>query len=356
MRFYVIACTALYFCLAVSSCNAFIALRPTPCRTSCASLNAIGVLARKAKEMDVQKYINSGEVKQEILDKLKLIEDASSDTVSKIGQLQSALTKRKGTISIIAEYKRRLDKGAFIDEIYDPEILSPTFREFGATAIAVMADERMGGCSYDDISKIKKEQDIAKGDVPGPLFLISSDFIVHKIQIAQSAAAGACAVVIQLGTVGKEKAGSLIKAAHTVGMEVIAAISNAEEAQSAVDIGASILMVGIGVGEEERPEAKISLFDSLDVPEGLSICKVANIHARDDKGLQEVEDAWICRDKGFQAVWACDFLYKSGNDVVEHPGAIINSMKSKSSVKWASPKARSGKGEGAREYLGDIMM
>jgi indole-3-glycerol phosphate synthase len=31
-------------------------------------------------------------------------------------------------------------------------------------------------------------------------------------------------------------------------------------------------------------------------------------------------------------------------------------MKAKSSVKYASPKARSGKGEGAREYLGDILM
>jgi hypothetical protein len=31
-------------------------------------------------------------------------------------------------------------------------------------------------------------------------------------------------------------------------------------------------------------------------------------------------------------------------------------MAAKSSVKWASAKAMGGKGEGAREYLGDIMM
>ena len=78
--------------------------------------------------------------------------------------------------------------------------------------------------------------------------------------------------------------------------------------------------------------------------------------ARDDKEFQEIEEAWICRDKGFNCVWVNDVLYKGGNDAQEHPGAIISSMKAKSSVKWASPKARSGKGEGAREYLGDIMM
>jgi len=72
--------------------------------------------------------------------------------------------------------------------------------------------------------------------------------------------------------------------------------------------------------------------------------------------LQEVEEVWVLRDMGFNAVWVSDTLYKSGNDPVEHPSAIIRSMCAKSSVKYASARAKSGRGEGAKEYLGDIMM
>lgn len=268
-----------------------------------------------------------------------------------------ALTKRKGTVTVIAEYKRKLDKGGFIDEIYDPEILSPTFREFGAAAIAVMADDRMGGCSYDDIKLVKKEQNIAIGDMPGPCFLISNDLIVDDIQIARSAVAGCNAVVLNYGVLGEERLAKLYKSAAKLGLDSIVVVDTTEQAQSAVNIGATILMVTVSSAVEElAPKERISQLDSLEVPEGTKICRIANIVTRDDKGLQEVEDSWVCRDVGFQAIWAADFLYKSGNDSIEHPGAIINSMKAKSSVKWASVKARGGKGEGAREYLGDILM
>mmetsp|Transcript_5066 Transcript_5066/g.10816 ORF Transcript_5066/g.10816 Transcript_5066/m.10816 type:complete len:136 (+) Transcript_5066:3-410(+) len=135
-------------------------------------------------------------------------------------------------------------------------------------------------------------------------------------------------------------------------MEVIVNVGSKEEANGAVEEGASIICVA-GV---EGAEGKFEVIDGLEVPEGRTVCTIANILAKDNKALEEVEEAWICRDKGFNCVWVSDALYKSGNDPVEHPGAIINSMRAKSSVKYASPKARSGKGEGAREYLGDILM
>lgn len=372
MKFHPSACSAFLLFLASTSLNlaqtqAFVTTSVTPSAFKTisnkrheVSLNAIGVLARKAKEMDIKKYLESGEVEPEILEKLEQIKAAAASSVessSEVSEFQSSLTKRKGTLTVIAEYKRRQDKGGFIDEIYDPEILSPTFREFGASAIAVMADERMGGCTYDDIKVMKKEQEIAIGDMPGPLSLVSSDLIVDDVQIARSAAAGAQAVVLTFNVVGEARLGTFIKSCKALDMDAIVSVDNMEEAQKAVDAGATILMVTVSTSLEElSPKERGAALDSLNVPEGTQICRIAHIVSRDDKGLQEVEDAWICRDNGFQAIWASDFLYKSGNDAIEHPGAIIKSMKAKSSVKWASPKAKGGKGEGAREYLGDILM
>lgn len=349
--------------------------------SSSSCLHAIGVLARKAKETNVKKFLESGDVPSEVLDLLAKLENNDDDgggTVTTPGPLQTALTKRRGTITVVAEYKRRLERGAFIDEIYDPALLSPTFREFGAAAVAVMADERMGGCDYGDLRAVFDEQETARGDVPGPLPLISSDLVVHPVQLAQSKVAGCAGVLLRYGTLSPDTFAALLQQARRLDLEAVVQVDDQAEAQAAVDAGATMLMLtvtrGVGVGgaaaaakddaksdgedSPTHPQQRMNIVSSLQLPEDstVPICAIANLLAYDDKGLQEVEDAWVCRDAGFQAVWVSEVLYKSGNDAYEHPGAIINSMKSKSSVKWASVKARGGKGEGAREYLGDILM
>lgn len=319
------------------------------------SLYALGVLARKAKENEIRQWCESG-IDDDTMEQVKIMKANLSNAAPEeevVGPVQSGLTKRKGTISIIAEYKRKfiVDDG-FADEMFDPQVLSPTFREFGARGVAVMADERIGGCTYDDVLAFAKEQQTAKGDMPGPVPVISSDLIVDEVQIARSAAAGAEAVVVTYGVVGEEKVDLFLKCARAVGIEVIVAVSTKEEAQAAVDAGARIISVS-GVDDVDE---RFAVIDGLNIPDSAAVCTIANILANDNKALEEVEEAWVCRDQGFNAVWVSDALYKSGNDPSEHAGAIIKGMAAKSSVKWASAKAMGGKGEGAREYLGDIMM
>jgi len=317
------------------------------------SLNAIGVLARKAKEAELRTYVEGG-VEENVLEKFKEMKSAaeSVELDNTPGPLQELLTKRKGTITIIAEYKRKLENTAFIDEVFDPEILSPSFREYGASAIAVLADERMGGCTYDDIADFVEEQRRAKMEVPGPLMVISNDLVVDELQIARSAAYGASAVTLNYALLGDEKALEFMKYAKAIGMESIVGVADQKEAQSAINAGARIINI-VGV---PNLDDKVAAITDLEIPEGAKVCTVATIIGRDDKEFGEIEEAWQCRDKGFNSIWVNDALYKSGNSAVEHPGAVISAMKAKSSVKWASPKARSGKGEGAREYLGDILM
>lgn len=327
--------------------------------SSTSALNAIGVLARKAKEAAVREFCVGG-LSPDVLEKVEemkagLQSDETTDEAP--GPIQTRLTKRKGTISLIAEYKRKFAVDtAFVDKdaggVFDPEVLSPVFREFGASGVAIMADERMGGCTYEDVSEFAKEQASAKGDMPGPVSIISSDLIVDEVQIAQSAAAGAGAIVVTFGVVGVEKTDFFLKCAKALNLETIIAVSNKEEAQQAVDLGARLIYA---TGFDDV-DAKCEAVQDLIVPEGAQVCTIANILANNNKALEEVEEAWICRDKGFNAVWVSDALYKSGNDPSEHAGAIMKAMTAKSSVKWASAKGMGGKGEGAREYLGDILM
>jgi indole-3-glycerol phosphate synthase len=343
----------------VASVGAFVPIVPqmSPSRVSSSSLYAIGALARKAKEATLRKYIADG-IEDSVMEKYNIIKDAlTNDTIdlssSPPAPLQDTLTRRKGTITVIAEYKRKLaGSGSISDIAFDPELLSPEFREFGASGIAVMADERMGGCTYEDIKKFAEEQRRAGMSVPGPVIVINNDLIIDEIQVAQTAAYGAGAAVLSLELLGEEETTKLMKACLAVKLEIIVAVSTKEEAQKAVDLGARMLSVVNMPGIEN----KVAVIEGLNIPKERPVTMIANILSRNNKGLEEVEEAWACRDKGFSCVWVSDVLYKLGNDVIEHPGSIIKSMTAKSSLKWASPTARSGKGEGAREYLGDILM
>jgi indole-3-glycerol phosphate synthase len=133
----------------------------------------------------------------------------------------------------------------------------------------------------------------------------------------------------------------LLTAAAAVQIEAIVIVASVDEAQLAVAQGAKIIRV-------DNVEARDAI--AMSVPE--SICKIAYIPANNDKLLSEIEDAWNVRRKGlFHAVWVSEALFKENN-----AGAVVKSMRSKSSSTWASPKAATGRGEGAREYLGDILM
>lgn len=262
--------------------------------------------------------------------------------------LKDAITKRRRTLSVVAEYKRNFKGDGYVNEIFEPDLMSPIFREFGASACAVMTDKRVGGCDYDDLKTVTDEQENSRGDVPGPLPVVCSDMIVADEQIARAKLNGAQAVLLQLGLLNEEVLKGMMEKAAKIGLETVVQASTEEEVKAAVSLGAKI----IKVNSIEEIEVKEEWREMM----GEDVTAVADISANDNKQLEEVEEAWKLRDAGYQAVWVSDCLYKSGNDPTEHAGAIIQAMKAKSSVKYASPRSKSGKGEGSREYLGDIMM
>tara|TARA_B110000305_G_scaffold237860_1_gene302062 strand:+ start:785 stop:1750 length:966 start_codon:yes stop_codon:yes gene_type:complete len=320
-----------------------------------------------AKEREITLYKESCS-DQSILNILNT-DSQSQPTKTKSTILRDALTKRKGTLSVLVEYKRnlsfqkKLEKG-YVQEIFPPAIMSPVFRDFGATAVSVLADQNLGGCDYEDIVEFATEQKLAQGNVPGPLPIVSSDLIVDEIQVARAWVSGASGVCIDFDVLSVERGVELVKFATATGGEAIATasagllsgglsggLSDGSEAfvETVVAAGATLILARVNMEDEEEC-ARIR----ENVPE--DVCLLAYIKAYDDKDLKEVQDSWKLRDMGYKAVWVSDCLFKGGADMTEHCGAIIKSMSAKTSLKFGSVGAKSGRGEGSREYLGDIMM
>jgi indole-3-glycerol phosphate synthase len=309
-------------------------------------LAAIGSLVKKAKQAALRKYVENG-VPQNVLD---VYNDMMKAAKLKISQHQTAAEEQQaaeqqvGGLLFFCGCLASEAPDAVIKTILEPEFYAKIFRESDAAAMAVLADERMGGCSYDDLARVVEEQRKATVSVPGPIPVINSDIVIDTVQIAQSKVLNVAAVTIPLGMIdGDAKLlMELLTAAAAVHVEVIVVVTSVDEAQLAVAQGATMLRVDNTKAREAIAAA---------VPP--SICKIAYIPTNNDKMLSEIEDAWAVRRTGlFQAVWVSEALFKESNNA----GAVVKSMRSKSSSTWASPKGVTGRGEGAREYLGDILM
>ena len=183
----------------------------------------------------------------------------------------------------------------------------------------------------------------------------------------------------------------LIQSARALDMEVIVTVTDPQQAQTAVNLGVSIIcvmapvVVGGDASSMEQPvsstgtttsttklrtnntfvDAQIACIENIQYPDdNQNVCFLAHIPVKSDNTQwNEIEDVWYIRDTHmFQGIYVSDILYKGqvastgSNDSMEHPGSIIKAMISKSSKLWGVVTTKSGRGEGAREYLGDIMM
>ena len=172
---------------------------------------------------------------------------------------------------------------------------------------------------------------------------------MSPLSIALAKEAGASAFAIYLAVTGEPLGKSLYESSQRAGMEAVVVCETAEEIKVAVEMGAGIVCVS----SSEAVAVKASWRADL-IPEG--VCAVARLSSAGTGDLSEIEESWQLRDAGYQSVWAVACLHKASGDDAEHAGAVVQAMRSKASVKWASVKSMSGKGEGSKEYLGDLML
>jgi indole-3-glycerol phosphate synthase len=384
-------CVLLVSVILFDHCNwttAFTFRRSPHRLTHHAPLYAIGALVKKAKLLEVQKMKEQPlpPYVAELYARIQVYVPDTSLSPS-VGPLQEALTKRKGTLTVIAEYKRRPQ--------WDLELLSPLLRKAGATAMSILADARMGNCTYAELQSLLEEQRrIRLGNlIPGPMFVVNSDIIVDSLQIAQTAALASseadrvAAVVLQYSLLVSSDStdtsilSELLLATRAVGLEAIVTVTNAQQAQTAVALGASIICTMASpldvVPDMAATTASTTTTNNTFVDSQVAcipnlalgsevrspVCYIAYVPVKtEDSRWTEIEDVWYLRDTHlFQGIYVSDVLYQGAasmgsNDALEHPGSILQAMRSKSSRQWGVVTAQSGRGEGAREYLGDILM
>ena len=204
-------------------------------------------------------------------------------------------TLSKNGLSIIAEIKRRSPIKGFIGEISDPVKLAQSYVEGGADAVSILTDEKGFGGSKEEFSSIARI--FADTDI----VLLRKDFIIDPIQVAESAALGADAILL-IVSVLQEKTKDFLKLCEKYSLEALVEVHTEKELSIAIEAGAQI----IGINNRNLTDFQIDLSHSKNLLKKMP----KNVIKISESGIKCPQDARNMRKTGFDGVLIGESLVK----------------------------------------------
>ena len=179
----------------------------------------------------------------------------------------------EGSVSLIAECKRRSPGAGDIRPGLDPVELTRGYERSGASALSVLTDSRFFGGSTEDLEAIRAERDIP---------ILRKDFTLDPLHVVEARACGADAVLLIVRILGDALLGELLEVARSLEMEALVEAHDAREVERAVDVGARV--VGINNRDLATFTTDLGTTPRLleRVPDDVIVVSESGIRTRDD--------------------------------------------------------------------------
>jgi indole-3-glycerol phosphate synthase len=207
--------------------------------------------------------------------------------------LSSRLQRAGGELAVIAEIKRASPSAGLIAQSFDPAAIAQEYERTGADAVSVLTDEQFFQGQLGYVGELRK-----KTSLP----LLRKDFILDEVQVAESAAAGADAVLLIVAALEPDELNQLIKAAQKYQLDALVEVHNNAELDRALNAGARI----IGINNRDL----ISFDVDLSVTEDLSQQVPDNIVLVSESGIKTIEDVDRIRSCGIDAILVGEALMR----------------------------------------------
>jgi indole-3-glycerol phosphate synthase len=210
---------------------------------------------------------------------------------------------REPGLAVIAEIKRRSPSKGSLAEGVDAPALARSYARGGAAAISCLTERTFFGAQGSDL------KDACGAGLP----VLRKDFIIDEVQVDESAALGASAVLLIVRILDPLKLRALLRHAESLGLEALVEVHDGAEIAQAIGAGASI--VGINnrdLGTLEVDPLRAHRLRSL-IPRGILSVAESGVKSRED--VQSIEEA------GFDAVLIGETLVKSAD-----PAATLRSL------------------------------
>ena len=178
-----------------------------------------------------------------------------------------------GRLKIISEIKHASpSKGIFRDD-FDPVEIAKSYSKGGASAISVLTDEKYfkGKLSY--LKSIRENVDTP---------LLRKDFIVDPYQVYEARFYGADALLLIVAALDQLSLSRLLELTHSLNMNAIVEVHDAEELERALDAGARIIGINNRDLRTFNVDLNVSVNLSRKIPEGKIVIAESGIGSIDD--------------------------------------------------------------------------
>jgi indole-3-glycerol phosphate synthase len=161
--------------------------------------------------------------------------DVLRQRAAKVAPAQDVMAVLRGPgVGVIAEVKRRSPSKGELAEIAEPAELAAAYEAGGARVISVLTEQRRFGGSLADFDAVR-----AKVQVP----MLRKDFIVSPYQVHEARLHGADLVLLIVAALDQNALASLLDRVESLGMTALVEVHTAEEADRALEAGASVIGV-----------------------------------------------------------------------------------------------------------------
>lgn len=203
---------------------------------------------------------------------------------------------RKGKVSFIAEIKQASPSAGILRKDFSALELARTFKSGGANALSVVTEEDffLGKINY--IEEIRKQINLP---------ILRKDFIIEEVQILESRAVGADAILLIMAILDEKLAARLYNFSKELGMDVLVEVHTEKELKKAINLGVEI--IGINSRNlhtfEVNPERTKKLMPFI--PE--EILKVS------ESGIKTMKDMLLLKGLSVDAVLVGEALMRADN-------------------------------------------
>jgi indole-3-glycerol phosphate synthase len=186
---------------------------------------------------------------------------------------RAAIQSSDNRIAVIAEIKKASPSAGVIAESFEPIEIAKKYEQAGANAISVLTDTKFFQGNLEHLRKVR-------GAVSVPL--LRKDFIWDRVQIAESAANGADAILLIVAALTQDQLVRMLKAVKEYRLDALVEVHSVDELQRALEAGAE--MIGINNRDLTTFEVDLAATEKLcrEVPDEIVLVSESGIKTPTD--------------------------------------------------------------------------
>lgn len=213
---------------------------------------------------------------------------------------RAALQRGPGELAVIAEIKKASPSAGVIVQSFDPVTIAINYARAGAAAISVLTDENFFQGRLEYLNQVRSV-------VSAPI--LRKDFILDEIQIIESVASGADAILLIVAALEQEQLERLLEIAATYQLDALVEVHTLEELDRALETAARI----IGINNRNLATFEVD----LSVTEKLSENVPDDVVLVSESGIKTAGDVSRIRACGVDAVLIGEALMRAQNGSLE---------------------------------------